>query len=178
MTKKNKSPDALKFRAFNQRAHALQARPETAAKKPVNFPISILLLGGLWGFWFFEKYRNHQPGQPLINWSGWRHPSGYTLMSWGILAAGGGFWLFLYVSLAHKKKRMARAKADWFRAVDAAVDRQDFAGHDHLYECLEPAGREQLIRALERQPRGSRSLTQAVKIVDPELIELLNETPA
>ena len=69
------------------------------------------------------------------------------------------------------EKRETLELADWQRRLDAVVDVRDFDDDGHLYEYFETDERERLIQELERMPRGSRSLRQAIKIVNPEIID-------
>lgn len=70
-----------------------------------------------------------------------------------------------------KDKRETLELADWRRRLDAVVDVRDFRDDGHFYEYFEPDERERLIQELERMPRGSRSLRQAVKIVNPDIVD-------
>ena len=85
-----------------------------------------------------------------------------------VLVVGWGVQRFI----SHRsEKRETLELADWQRRLDAVVDVRDFDDDGHLYEYFETEERERLIQELERMPRGSRSLRQAIKIVNPEIVD-------
>ena len=69
------------------------------------------------------------------------------------------------------EKRATSELVDWQRRLDAIVDVRDFADDGHLSEWFDKDERERLIQELERMPRGSRSLRQAIKAVNPEMVD-------
>jgi hypothetical protein len=61
-----------------------------------------------------------------------------------------------------------RAFATWQARMQSLAPAMDVDDDGHLYEWLDPPQWEAVFSELERVPRGSRSLRQAMSVVAPE----------
>jgi hypothetical protein len=111
--------------------------------------------------------QNQRSWRASFNWHEWRSLFWCDLLAVGLLAF---FWGLRRVETG-KRKQKAKAKADWYRNLEAVADVKDYQDWDYLYHDLEPEERERLLGQLRRMPRGSRSLHRAVEVVKPELID-------
>ena len=141
-------------------------------KKSVRFWASVVSVAiALAGFgWQLHRgYYGQQPWREIFSWHSLRHPwrDLFDLLCIGAFMVIGVNALIDIRRQKHKTK----SEAEWYRSLDAIVDIKDCKDADCLYGYLEPDERKRLMQALERMPRGSRSLQKAVKIVSPELID-------
>ena len=63
-----------------------------------------------------------------------------------------------------------RAFAAWRARIQALAPGMDVDDDGHLYEWLDPPQWEAVFSELERVPRDSRSLRQAIGVVAPEVL--------
>ena len=156
MSEKQKSEAELKLEllASQKRIEAMLAEARSYKRKPAKVWAIVLLMTGIYAVYGFEVYSSPHPWRKLL-------PA---------LVAGVLVLVFYGVGfLADRRK--AKAKADWNRELDAAVDLKDFEDSYCLYYNLKPDQRQRLMNELKKMPRGSRSLLKAVRIVCPDLID-------
>jgi hypothetical protein len=129
----------------------------------------VLLLTGIvaWNCW--EFYHGRNPWHNFFEPGRLRHPLRDLVDGCLFLVFVCCFVVFRVRS--RKQRQNIKAESDWYRDLDAAVDIKDYEDQDSLYDYLGPDERKQLVRELQRMPKGSRSLHKAVQIVNPGLVE-------
>jgi hypothetical protein len=84
------------------------------------------------------------------------------------LAMALGMWLMWRSHLESVAAK--RALAAWQARIQSLAPAMDVDDDGHLYEWLDPPQWEAVFSELERVPRGSRSLRQALGVVAPDLL--------
>lgn len=79
-----------------------------------------------------------------------------------------GIWLMWRSHLEAVASR--RAFATWQARLQSLAPAMDVEDDGHLYEWLDPPQWEAVFAEIERMPRGSRSLRQAMSVVVPEAL--------
>ena len=189
MKDKPKSARDLKLEAENARliaetnalrtkARAMLAEDRAERKKkPTKIWVIVLFMTVVWGLYAAELHFEHRSWSSVLqakfgldqSWN-WRN---YSWISWVCMVIALSFYAYAtIVSMRVKRgiKEKEKARAEWNRILAPLVDISDYADRQYLYDDLEPAGRSHLLNALLRQPKGSRSLREAVKTVDPDLL--------
>jgi hypothetical protein len=139
-------------------------------KQPVQiWPFLVAVAGGLM-IYVLELFPRHFAWSDLSDAVWWRHH--WHGLPLACLYAGlFAYPLSLFLIDSYRNRQKRRAEADWNRSLDALVDRHDFKDREDLYAYLDAAERTRLLQALQRQPKGSRSLAKAVQSVCPDLLE-------
>jgi hypothetical protein len=173
MIQKKKSTEELQqeVQELEKRANVILKKYRASKRKPANMVGIALIITGVvaWNCW--EFYHGRNPWHNFFEPSQWDISKRRSLIEIGIVVILLAYGLVDSFVRSRKQKQDMKAEADWYRSLDAAVDINDYEDQDCLYDFLEPEEREQLIRELQRMPKGSRSLHKAVEIVDPELID-------
>jgi hypothetical protein len=89
-----------------------------------------------------------------------------------------GFWTLLALILIPGSLYMWKSREDakgskaawavWNRRLQSFADINDVEDDGHLYEWFDASEWERIFSELERMPKGSRSLKQAISVVDPD----------
>jgi hypothetical protein len=92
-----------------------------------------------------------------------------------------GFWTLSALVLIAGSLYMWRSRADakesedawvaWNHRLQSLADINDVEDDGHLYEWFDASEWESIFSELERMPKGSRSLGQAISVVDPDFLE-------
>jgi hypothetical protein len=91
------------------------------------------------------------------------------------------FWALLVLVLMAGSLYMWRSRMDakesegawvaWNRRLQSFAEINDVEDDGHLYEWFDASEWERIFSELERMPKGSRSLRQAVSVVDPDFFK-------
>jgi hypothetical protein len=138
-------------------------------KKSVRFWASVVSVAIAFAGFGWELHRGRYPWRDMFSLDHLHHPL-RDLFDVCVLIVMIVLGIQVFID-KRKQKRRINSQAEWHRSLDAIVDLKDFKDADCLYGYLGPDERKRLMQALERMPRGSRSLQKAVRIVSPELID-------
>ena len=128
------------------------------------WPALVLMGGGLFvlGLETFLGWDNLR----TANWW-WHHWSSALWMA--IYCAMAVFAGTVSLAEARRKKQQRAAERQWNLSLAAVVDLQDFKDPADLYAYLDAGDRTRLLQCLQRMPKGTRSLNQAVHQICPEI---------
>ena len=90
--------------------------------------------------------------------------AGFWVLIVAAFVAGGAYMIDAYVQ-ARRRKREA---AEWLQRYRALVDVADAEDDGHLSEWFDAEEWQRIFQALERMPKGERSLRRAIATVDPD----------